>query len=849
MHKVEELDRANGDLKNLFASTQIATLFLDGDLRIKRFSPTATELFRVIEGDVGRPVSDIASTFFEGDLVAEAREVLASLTPSERQVHRADGDRWYSRRIRPYRSLENVIDGVVITLVDVTDLKRAQEHLARLGAIVESSQDAIIGVALDGAITTWNAGAERIYGYGAREAVLLPFPMLFPPEARAALDAARARAARGEHVEIADGAGLRKGGRAVDVFLALSPVRDAAGAVVALSAIAHDVTEQRRAERALQRSEDRFRRISESGLISIAFLDREGRISEANDAFLALVGYTRDELAGGALLLDRLVLHEASHQVKAILDETWESGQSTVQELDCVRRDGSRFVSLLGGVRLDDGAEGVVFMIDVTERRRAVDALRQREERLRLAIEGIWSLDTVTGVMSCSPRARDLWGLGRDEEVSYEARLTHVHPDDWGAVEEVMLRALDPSGTGEYRITYRMLQPGGETRWLDGWGRGFFSDAGGFRRPVRLIGTLLDVTQRQQTEEALKDADRRKDRFLAVLGHELRNPLAPIRNAVHVMGKVAAADPAFGRARDILERQVRHMTHLIDDLLDVGRLSSGKISLRKERIDLVDLVRVTVEERRPDAEAADLALTTSLPQRPLWILADPTRIAQSVSNLLVNAVKFTPRGGHVAIAVAPEPGGAAFVTVSDDGLGIEPEMIGRLFEPFSQADRSLDRSRGGLGLGLSLVRSFMEMHDGSVDARSEGSGKGSTFTLHLPLAASPPAEAPPPSARARPQRVLVIEDNADAAELDDDDARVRGPRGRRRAHRGLRRGAGARLPARRRALRHRPPRRAGRLRRCARAARRPHPGRHAPGRAHRLRAGGGQAPRPRGGVR
>ncbi len=280
---------------------------------------------------------------------------------------------------------------------------------------------------------------------------------------------------------------------------------------------------------------------------------------------------------------------------------------------------------------------------------------------------------------------------------------------------------------------------------------------------MRLIGTLLDVTERKETEEALKEVDRRKDRFLAVLGHELRNPLAPIRNAVHVLSKLGSDDPALVRARDIIERQVRHMTHLLDDLLDVGRLTSGKIALRKERLDLVDLVRAAVEEQAPDAEALGLTLTTSLGEGPLWIMADPTRIEQCVTNLVVNAVKFTPGGGHVTVSVKGNSH-AATVTVADDGMGLEPELLGRLFEPFSQADRSLDRSRGGLGLGLSLVKSFVEMHGGSVEVQSPGPGLGSTFSLHLPLEAAPPVASVPPAAPPRPQRVLIVEDNEDAAE-------------------------------------------------------------------------------------
>ena len=747
-----------------------------------------------------------------------------------------------------------MIDGVVITLVDITDLKQAQERATALAAIVESSHDAIVGLGLDGAVTSWNAGAERLYGHAAAAVVGRPFTALCAPEAHEKLAGAEARAARGEHVELADVTGVRADGRRIDLLLTLSPVRGAGGAVVALSTIAHDITESRRAEILLRRSEERFRGLSESGVISIAFVDGDGRVFEANDAFLSLLGVSRDDIARGALLLARLCRVDEAPQITALLGEMWAQGRAAPRELVCLRRDGSRVVSLVGGARLDGGSEGVIFLLDVTERRRAVDELSQSEERLRLAVEatmlGTWELDAVTGAITCSPRARSLWSVPAGAAVDYETRLRHIHPDDCRLVDEATRRALDPNGSHEYRITYRSLRDDGEPRWIESWGRAFFSDAGGFRRAVRLIGTLLDVTDRKETEEALREVDRRKDRFLAVLGHELRNPLAPIRNAVHVMRKVGADDPALTRARDIIERQVRHMTHLLDDLLDVGRLASGKIALRKERMDLVDWVRGAVEEQAPDAQGLGLTLTTRLPDGPLWIFADPTRIEQSVTNLLVNAVKFTPSGGHVAVAVAPEPSGeAATVTVTDDGMGLEPEMLGRLFEPFSQADRSLDRSRGGLGLGLSLVKAFVEMHLEFRRRAQRRAGQGRD--LHPPPAPRGPAprrqpapggpRAPAARARRRRQRRRRREHG--------DDARARRPRGRRRPHRRRGRRPGPRLPSHARALRHRPPRRHGRLRRGARPARRSRAAPHPPDRAHRLRARGRQAPRPRGRLR
>jgi CheY-like chemotaxis protein len=251
-----------------------------------------------------------------------------------------------------------------------------------------------------------------------------------------------------------------------------------------------------------------------------------------------------------------------------------------------------------------------------------------------------------------------------------------------------------------------------------------------------------------------------------MLGHELRNPLAPIRNCLHVLGMANATEAQVERAHATIERQVGHLTRLVDDLLDVSRISQGKILLRKERLDLVEIVRTTVEDHRGGLLAAGLTLEMDLPPEPLWVIADPTRLAQMVGNLLHNAGKFTDRGGHVGVRVRAEDG-KAVVAVGDSGIGIEPEVLTRLFEPFSQAPPGLDRSRGGLGLGLALVRRLTELHNGVVEASSEGIGRGSQVRLRLPLA-SPSSDSRRPAAaeeaRVTPRRCLVIEDNHDAAE-------------------------------------------------------------------------------------
>ena len=233
---------------------------------------------------------------------------------------------------------------------------------------------------------------------------------------------------------------------------------------------------------------------------------------------------------------------------------------------------------------------------------------------------------------------------------------------------------------------------------------------------------------------ALTEASRQKDEFLAMLSHELRNPLAPIRNAVRLLQLTAPPDPNLDRIRAIIDRQVTHLSRLVDDLLDVTRITRGKIVLRRERVDLAKLVRAAVEDQRNAFEATGLRIELSLPATQLWLHGDATRISQVIGNLLHNAKKFTDAGGHVRVTLAPDAAGRkAVLAVRDTGIGIEADMLPRVFEPFSQADRSLDRSRGGLGVGLALVRWLVQAHGGEVVALSEGLGQGAEFRVRLPL--------------------------------------------------------------------------------------------------------------------
>jgi len=283
------------------------------------------------------------------------------------------------------------------------------------------------------------------------------------------------------------------------------------------------------------------------------------------------------------------------------------------------------------------------------------------------------------------------------------------------------------------------------------------------------VNVLVDITDRKRAEDALRQADRSKDEFLATLAHELRNPLAPIRNAVQMVRLQSQRSPESQWAIDVIDRQMQHMTRLIDDLMDVSRITLNKLELRRERIELAEVVRVAVETSRPLVEGAGHELSVTLPAQPLYLDGDLTRLGQAISNLLNNAAKYTEHGGRIWL-IADRRGSDAVLTVRDSGIGIPAEMLPRVFDIFTQVDRSIGRAQGGLGIGLTLVKRLVAMHGGTVEARSDGLGKGSEFVVRLPLLLEPPRSPQAMTGQRervdcgpRP-RILVVDDNRDSAD-------------------------------------------------------------------------------------
>lgn len=402
------------------------------------------------------------------------------------------------------------------------------------------------------------------------------------------------------------------------------------------------------------------------------------------------------------------------------------------------------------------------------------DLLRESSETkqhlefvLRAGGLGAWRLDLETGEMTTSDTCRANFGVTATDSLSYEELHEMVHPEDREGMRTAVNEAIR---TGvNYRSEYRVITPTGEIRWIYAQGRAAFDASG---RATHLAGTTQNITARKEIEhalasqaEALRLADQRKDEFLAMLAHELRNPLASVVNAAALLK--AHTDPeGHAWAVGVIERQTGQLTRLIDDLLDVSRITSGKIRLRRELIDATAVIERACETVRPLATQRNHQLVCDCQHGMLWVEADPTRLEQIVLNLLTNAAKYTPAGGKIQLTGAVENGHVS-IEVRDNGIGIAPDKLPQMFDLFTQGERSIARSEGGLGIGLTIVRKLVEMHGGTIDADSPGPDRGSTFTIRLPAAPAPVSGSTLPNqvttAGTRSLNILVVDDNVDTA--------------------------------------------------------------------------------------
>jgi PAS domain S-box-containing protein len=397
---------------------------------------------------------------------------------------------------------------------------------------------------------------------------------------------------------------------------------------------------------------------------------------------------------------------------------------------------------------------------------RSAAALRRSEERFRLASEAvngfIYEVELPSGRMTVSPGIRDLLGILPAEAGSLAWWEDRVHPADVASLRAARQGTLGPV-QHTYRQQYRVCHR--EGHHLHVWDQGV-AVQDEFGAIVRYVGNVVDVTEQKRAEQALADANRRKDEFLSMLAHELRNPLAPIRNAVALLRLQDGQYPSLRPIRDLIDRNVGQLVRLVDDLLDVSRINHGKIRVEREPVDLRAVVAQAVEIAMPLIESRTHQLSVSTMDEPLRVSGDLTRLTQVVANLLNNAAKYTENGGQIWIVMAREHD-EAILRIRDTGVGLSADMLESVFEPFTQVERSLERSEGGLGIGLTLARRLVELHDGNLSARSDGPGRGSEFIVRLPIwraaAAQRELAVEPPAEEIR--RPLAPADNSHATEI------------------------------------------------------------------------------------
>ena len=571
-------------------------------------------------------------------------------------VRKGGAERAIDSSAAPITNERGHVSGCVLVFRDVTISRRTEQENARqlldarlLASIIESSDDAIISKSLGGVIQSWNAAAERLFGYTAEQAVGCHISLIIPPERIAEEDQIIASLKAGRRVDHFETERLRSDGGRLLVSLTISPIKDAAGKVVGASKIVRDMSRQRWAEA----DREKFVTLVENSTDFIGMYDLNGVPSFVNRAGLEMVG-------------------------------------------------------------LDDMEQA---------------------------------------------RATPLQSF--------------FFPEDQHRIMREFLPSVLVRGHGEIDVRFRHFRTG-EARWV-AYKVLTVPDASG--RAVAFATVSQDVTERRRLAEHLhklasnlSEADRRKDEFLAMLAHELRTPLAPIRNAARVLRRGGLDEDALGSAAGMLERQVGQVSRLVDDLLDVSRIARGKLELRKERVELAPIIQQAVEAVRGQFRTMNHELTINMPSRPLYLDADAARLAQVVGNLLNNACKFTDKGGHVWLSAGEEEG-EVVIRVRDSGIGIAAEDQARLFDMFEQVDTSRERSRDGLGIGLTLVKSLAEMHGGRVGVHSDGLGRGSEFVVHLPLAIEAPKPVPAPAIQEAPTavprrvlRVLIVDDNEDGAE-------------------------------------------------------------------------------------
>jgi len=644
--------------------------------------------------------------------------------------------------------------------------RELEESHAILQAAMDTETVGLAFYALDGRILDSNGALQRMTGYSRDELRALPhWGDLAAPEFAEITERALRELREGGRTAPYMKQLLRKDGSSWWAMVAPTCLAGEGDARKCIAFVI-DITESRRAEAALEASEARFQALVKGFAQAVWETDADGVMRTDSPSWRRLTGQSVTETLGFGWAA--AVHPDDRHFVLRHWHEALARGSPLNAEYRLrLAGGGWRWTNVRAApLRNPDGsvARWIGMNIDVDARRQAESALRESDGRFRVLAEAspalIYQFDDGARLTYANRRCQEMLGMqaGTGPEEGWCAGL---HPDDAPRYIERVRIAVATRTPFQQRMRARAAD--GRWHWFESHGAPLFGQGGAYRGHV---GIAIDVTEAVEAEEALLQADRRKDEFLATLAHELRNPLAPISNAVHLMRRPDGRRSA-DRMVEMVGRQVRQIVRLVDDLMDVSRITQGKLELRREPLSLADVLSMAVETSMPAIEAGRHELVVSLPEETLMLEADKVRLTQVFGNMLNNAAKYTDRGGRIWVA-AWRDGGQVVVSVRDTGIGIPLAKLPHVFEMFAQAHRDSARGQAGLGIGLTMVKSLIELHGGSVEARSEGPGTGSEFIVRLPLAGMPaPVQqggGGSVEALLGGRRVLVVDDNGDAAE-------------------------------------------------------------------------------------
>ncbi|WP_437230635.1 PAS domain S-box protein [Planctomicrobium sp. SH661] len=732
-------------------------------------------VFKIINESTRAPVQNpAAKALREGVIVGLANHTLL--------IARDGTERPIDDSAAPIHNSTGEIVGCVLVFRDITERKQAEEKIQEARSRLESTLVA-------GEIGTWDfdvvrnavradQNLARMFGVTPEEAnggAIEVFQRAIHPSDRDRVLCAIERALEHDNQLESEYRVIGADGQIRWVVARGRVERDSSGNAIRLPGVVVDITRQRLVEAELRASEERRRIALDSAELGAWNIDPATNSMISDARFQTIIAGAPRPLSFEEVF--EFIHPEDRPRIREAVDAATRPGNPVPysQEYRVVHPDGSVHWVFAKGRTNFEGDRPTSFdgtVADITERKRSEDLIRESEHRLRFILDSMPQkvlTATPEGVVDYfNPVWMQYTGLSY-EEIKERGWDAVIHPDDLAESLEAWNSAI---ATGEpFQVEHRFRRTDGEDRWHVSRATALKDE---HQQVVMWVGASTDIHEQRQTADELRDlaarlseVDHRKDEFLATLAHELRNPLAPLRNGLEVM-KLAEGDlEMINECRGMMERQLEQMVRLVDDLMDVSRISRGKLELKLQQVELATVIQSAIETSRPIIEQMGHELTVTLPDHPVFIDADLTRLAQVFLNLLNNAAKYSNPRGHIHLTAVQEDR-EVVVSVKDTGIGIAPDQLHRIFEMFSQIDHSLEKAQGGLGIGLTLVRRLVELHHGSVVARSEGIGRGSEFIVRLPLmqessGTSSSAHGVSQENASRSLRVLVVDDNRDSA--------------------------------------------------------------------------------------